>query len=218
MGFTTMSLTNQLEMTRLACRRGEKVLFSGLNYQFSDGDFVQIEGHNGIGKTSLLRILVGLAQPLEGGISWNGVPITKQREIFHESLLYLGHQAGVKPELTAWENLRFYQQIGQCRQGDDILWEVLEQVGLLGREDLPAAQLSAGQQKRIALARLWLSVAPLWVLDEPFTAIDKKGVVILTALFERHVKNKGIVILTSHQDIPSAHLQKLTLVQYQCGE
>ena len=218
MGFTTMSLTNQLEMTRLACRRGEKVLFSGLNYQFSDGDFVQIEGHNGIGKTSLLRILVGLAQPLEGGISWNGVPITKQREAFHESLLYLGHQAGVKPELTAWENLRFYQQIGQCRQGDDILWEVLEQVGLLGREDLPAAQLSAGQQKRIALARLWLSVAPLWVLDEPFTAIDKKGVVILTALFERHVKNKGIVILTSHQDIPRTHLQKLTLVQYQCGE
>ena len=218
MGFTMMSLTNQLEMTRLACRRGEKVLFSGLNYQFSDGDFVQIEGHNGIGKTSLLRILVGLAQPLEGGISWNGVPITKQRETFHESLLYLGHQAGVKPELTAWENLRFYQQIGQCRQGDDILWEVLEQVGLLGREDLPTAQLSAGQQKRIALARLWLSVAPLWVLDEPFTAIDKKGVVILTALFERHVKNKGIVILTSHQDIPSTHLQKLTLVQYQCGE
>ena len=144
---------------------------------------MQIEGHNGIGKTSLLRILAGLAQPVEGKVRWNSDEITKQREEYHHQLLYLGHHSGVKPELTAWENLKFYQQISQSQQGTDILWDVLETVGLLGREDLPAAQLSAGQQKRIALARLWISEAPLWILDEPFTAIDKKGVEFLTALF-----------------------------------
>ena len=179
---------------------------------------MQIEGHNGIGKTSLLRIVAGLASPLEGKVRWNSEEITKQREVFHYDLLYLGHQSGIKPELTAWENLRFYQQIGHCRQGDDLLWEVLQTVGLLGREDIPAAQLSAGQQKRIALARLWLSKAPLWILDEPFNAIDKKGVAVLTALFEQHAQNGGIVILTSHQEVPSARLKKINLEQFKCTE
>ena len=167
---------HQLQLEQLACQRGDRVLFTDLSLQFQSGDFVQIEGHNGIGKTSLLRILAGLAQPVEGKVRWNSEEITKQREEYHHQLLYLGHHSGVKPELTAWENLKFYQQISQSQQGTDILWDVLETVGLLGREDLPAAQLSAGQQKRIALARLWISEAPLWSLDEPFTAIDKKGV------------------------------------------
>ena len=181
---------HQLQLEQLACQRGDRVLFTDLSLQFQSGDFVQIEGHNGIGKTSLLRILAGLA------------------------LLYLGHHSGVKPELTAWENLKFYQQISQSQQGTDILWDVLETVGLLGREDLPAAQLSAGQQKRIALARLWISEAPLWILDEPFTAIDKKGVEVLTALFENHAKKGGMVILTSHQEVPSSLLKKINLADY----
>lgn len=203
-----------LSLQHLACQRGERVLFRGLSQDFRNGDVVQIEGHNGIGKTSLLRILAGLATPLEGEVRWNLEPIIKQREIYHQHLLYLGHLSGVKPELTAWENLQFYQRISQAEQGDEPLWAVLEKVGLLGREDLPAAQLSAGQQRRIALARLWLSRAPLWILDEPFTAIDKKGVEILTALFDEHAEKGGIVLLTSHQDIPSARLQKLNLAQY----
>ena len=172
---------HQLQLEQLACQRGDRVLFTDLSLQFQSGDFVQIEGHNGIGKTSLLRILAGLAQPVEGKVRWNSDEITKQREEYHHQLLYLGHHSGVK-------------------QGTDILWDVLETVGLLGREDLPAAQLSAGQQKRIALARLWISEAPLWILDEPFTAIDKKGVEVLTALFENHAKKGGMVILTSPQE------------------
>ena len=120
----------------------------------------------------------------------------------------------MKPELTAWENLHFYQQVSSSKQGDDILWQALEMVGLLGREDLPASQLSAGQQKRIALARLWLSTAPLWILDEPFNAIDKSGVGVLTRHFEQHAEQGGIVILTSHQDVPSQRLQKVRLDQF----
>ena len=205
---------HQLQLEQLACQRGDRVLFTDLSLQFQSGDFVQIEGHNGIGKTSLLRILAGLAQPVEGKVRWNSDEIIKQREEYHYQLLYLGHHSGVKPELTAWENLKFYQQISQGQQGTDILWDVLETVGLLGREDLPAAQLSAGQQKRIALARLWISEAPLWILDEPFTAIDKKGVEVLTALFENHAKNGGMVILTSHQEVPSSLLKKINLADY----
>lgn len=209
-----MSELNQLELTQIACRRGDKTLFTDLSLNWRSGDFVQIEGHNGIGKTSLLRILVGLAQPLAGQVRWNNQEISKNREEYHQNLLYLGHHAGIKPELTAWENLQFYQKISDCRQGEQVLWDVLQQVGLLGREDIPATQLSAGQQKRIALARLWLSQAPLWVLDEPFTAIDKNGVKILTALFEQQVQKGGIVILTSHQEVPSRLLQKVQLEKY----
>ncbi|OOF41322.1 heme ABC transporter ATP-binding protein CcmA [Rodentibacter trehalosifermentans] len=203
-----------LSIKNLACRRGERVLFRALSQEFKSGDFVQVEGHNGIGKTSLLRILAGLAQPLEGEVYWDGEPITKQREMYHQHLLYLGHLSGVKPELTAWENLQFYQRISQATTGEEALWAVLEKVGLVGREDLPAAQLSAGQQRRIALARLWLSRSALWILDEPFTAIDKKGVDILTALFDEHTQQGGIVLLTSHQDVPSYHLKKLNLANY----
>ena len=209
---------HQLIIENLACQRGDKVLFHHLNLQIQAGDFVQIEGHNGIGKTSLLRIVAGLAIPLEGKVRWNSEEIFKQREAFNYDLLYLGHQSGIKPELNAWENLCFYQQISHCRQGDEILWNVLQTVGLLGREDIPAAQLSAGQQKRIVLARLWLSEAPLWILDEPFNAIDKKGVAVLTALFEQHAQRGGIVILTSHQEVPSAQLKKINLEQFKCAE
>lgn len=111
---------HQLQLEQLACQRGDRVLFTDLSLQFQSGDFVQIEGHNGIGKTSLLRILAGLAQPVEGKVRWNSDEITKQREEYHHQLLYLGHHSGVKPELTAWENLKFYQQISQSQQGTDI--------------------------------------------------------------------------------------------------
>lgn len=213
-----MSMSYQLKTEKLACQRGDNVLFTDFNFVWNSGDFVQIEGHNGIGKTSLLRILIGLAQQREGEVFWNGIPIQKQRETFQYDLLYLGHHSGIKPELTAWENLKFYQQMSACELGEDKLWQVLETVGLLGREDIPAAQLSAGQQRRIALARLWLSKAPLWILDEPFTAIDKHGVQVLTALFEQHATQRGIVIFTSHQDVQSRLLKKVRLENYKFTE
>ncbi|ABR74213.1 heme ABC exporter ATP-binding protein CcmA [Actinobacillus succinogenes] len=207
-------MPNQLQLEQIACQRGDKVLFTDLSLIFKSGDFVQIEGHNGIGKTSLLRIIAGLAQPLTGNVCWNGEKLSQCREQFLGDLLYLGHLSGVKPELTAWENLLFYQKISACEQGEDALWQALEMVGLAGREDIVAGQLSAGQQKRIALARLWLSRAPLWILDEPFNAIDKHGVAVLTQYFERHAENGGIVILTSHQDVPSRILRKVRLDSY----
>lgn len=209
-----MSIINQLQLEQIACQRGDKTLFTDLSLTWQSGDFVQIEGHNGIGKTSLLRILVGLAPPLAGQVCWNGQAIKQCREDYYYQLLYLGHHAGIKPELTPWENLKFYQAISQCQQGEEALWQALEKVGLIGREDIISGQLSAGQQRRIALARLWLSQAPLWVLDEPFTAIDKNGVRILTRLFEQQVEKGGMVILTSHQEIPSEQLQVLDLEKY----
>lgn len=208
-------MTLELTLENICIQRGDNTLITDLNAQWKSGDFVQIEGHNGIGKTSLLRIIAGLATPKVGKVFWQGEDIQRQREEFAANLLYLGHQSGIKPELTPWENLKFYQQVTACKQGEEILWEVLDKVGLFGREDLPAGQLSAGQQKRIGLARLWLSKTPLWILDEPFTAIDRQGVQNLATLFEKHVENGGIVLLTSHQDIPSRKLSKLNLENYQ---
>lgn len=205
---------NQLQLNNICCQRGDKTLFQRLNLTVKAGDFVQIEGHNGVGKTSLLRIISGLSRPFSGEVRWNNQNILSQRENFYANLLYLGHQAGIKPELTPWENLKFYQSISPSLQGDEILWQTLQTVGLLGKEDLISVQLSAGQQKRIALARLWLAQVPLWILDEPFNAIDKNGVKGLTRLFEQHCSRGGLVVLTSHQTIPSQQLKTVNLEQY----
>ena len=124
----------------------------------------------------------------------------RQRDVFHQQLLYLGHQPGVKSVLTAYENLAFYQSVNGTASADAI-YQALENVGLLGYEDVTVAQMSAGQQRRVALARLWLSDAPLWILDEPLTAIDKQGVSTLIELFEQHAQQGGMVLLTTHQDL-----------------
>ncbi|AWX13155.1 heme ABC exporter ATP-binding protein CcmA [Mergibacter septicus] len=213
-----MALKNQLEVINLSCGRGDRILFANFNYQFNCGDFIQIEGHNGIGKTTLLRTLAGLSRPLKGNILFNSHQITQQRESFNRQLLYLGHLSGVKPELTAWENLRFYQQTTSTVEDPELLWDILQKVGLLGREDIAVNRLSAGQQKRVALARLWLSKAAVWILDEPFNAIDKQGVRVLTRLFEQQAEKGGIVIITSHQDVPSEKLKKVYLENYKFNE
>lgn len=209
-----MSIHYQLKAENLTCQRGDNFLFDNLYLDIQSGDLVQIGGYNGIGKSSLLRILAGLAQPLKGEVLWNGVSIYQQREDYHKNLLYIGHQYGIKPELSVWENLAFYQKISHSQQGDEILWQSLEKVELIGLEDIPAGYLSAGQQRRIALARLWLSKSLLWILDEPFTAIDKKGVNTLTSLFEQHTQKDGIVIFTSHQDVSIEKVKHTSLEQY----
>ncbi|NMP29125.1 cytochrome c biogenesis heme-transporting ATPase CcmA [Rahnella sp. SAP-1] len=185
----------------LSCVRDERTLFSGLSFTIEPGEIVQIAGHNGAGKTSLLRILAGLASPDEGEVTWQGQNTRRQRELFHQQLLFLGHQPGIKSVLTAYENLAFYYDVsnGDAAQA---IYQALEQVGLLGYEDVAVAQLSAGQQRRVALARLWLSDALLWILDEPLTAIDKDGVAALMALFEHHALRGGMLLLTTHQDLP----------------
>ncbi|CAM3674866.1 MULTISPECIES: cytochrome c biogenesis heme-transporting ATPase CcmA [Rahnella] len=200
------------EALNLSCVRDERTLFSGLSFTIEPGEMVQIEGRNGAGKTSLLRILAGLSSPDAGEVRWQGVSTRRQRDIFHQQLLYLGHQPGVKSVLTAFENLAFCQSV-TGKTDADAIYQALENVGLLGYEDVTVAQMSAGQQRRVALARLWLSEAPLWILDEPLTAIDKQGVATLIALFEQHAQQGGMVLLTTHQDLQGVNrdVRKLRL-------
>ncbi|AGV17159.1 MULTISPECIES: cytochrome c biogenesis heme-transporting ATPase CcmA [Vibrio] len=202
-----------LEVSNLTAIRDERVLFENLQFEIKPGELVQIEGRNGTGKTTLLRIVTGLGDREEGVIKWKGEEVEKSRDVFHQDLLFLGHQTGVKRELTALENLRFYQSIQNNRSSDEEIFIALTQVGLAGREDVPVAQLSAGQQRRVALARLWLSKQILWILDEPLTAIDKQGVKVLESLFASHADNGGIVVLTTHQDMfaDSPKLRKIKL-------
>ncbi len=201
-----------LEIRNVTCIRDERVLFERLNFTISDGELIQIEGQNGAGKTTLLRIIAGLGYADEGDIFWKNESIKQNREEFHSDLLFLGHHTGVKRELTAFENLAFYQSMHD-NYNEPAIWDALARVGLAGREDVAAGQLSAGQQRRVALARLWLSNHKLWILDEPLTAIDKQGVKVLEKLFMDHAKQGGIVLLTTHQDlfIDSNELKKIRL-------
>ena len=191
-----------LQVNNLSCVREDRTLFEHLSFSVAPGDLVQIEGPNGVGKTSLLRLLTGLSQPFAGEVCWNGENIRHCRDEYHANLLYLGHQPGVKAALTPFENLKFYQQLHHPQQTETDLWQILARVGLAGFEENPTGQLSAGQQRRVALARLWLSQKPaLWILDEPFTAIDKQGVKVLEQHVLAHADRGGMVILTTHQDL-----------------
>ena len=196
---------------QLTCIREDRILFEQLSFAINAGDIVQIEGPNGAGKTSLLRILAGLSQPYEGEVLFDGQSITDNRELFHQNLLYLGHTPGVKNEMTAQENLAFNLSLHGL--DPETAEHTLSKVNLLGFEDATASHLSAGQHRRIALARLWQTQAKVWILDEPFTAIDKQGVANLEHLFIKHIDNGGAVILTTHQDlfIAKDRLKKITL-------
>ena len=203
-----------LEVSQLTITKGEYTLFDALSFAISPGELVQIEGRNGTGKTTLLRLLIGLGQYDKGLIQWKGSTIRSNREEFHQDLLYIGHQTGIKPELTAFENLAFFCSMQRTTKlSNQEIYDALLKVGLFGKEDIPVAKLSAGQQRRAALARLWLSEQILWILDEPLTAIDKQGMQILDSLFIQHTSKGGIVVLTTHQDMFKNHpkLRKIRL-------
>ena len=205
------SPTPLLSAVDLTCIREDRLLFEQLSFDVCAGDIIQVEGANGTGKTSLLRILAGLSQPFEGEVHFNGENISYNQEAFHQELLFLGHLSGVKGELTSEENLKFYLKLHNL--DSNASEAALDEVNLYGFEDALASHLSAGQHRRIALARLWQSQSKIWILDEPFTAIDKAGVAKLEALFLQHAKNGGAVILTTHQDLSynSNEYQKIIL-------
>ena len=193
----------------LTCVRGARPLFAGLGFQVEAGSWAHVRGANGAGKTSLLRLLAGLAQPDAGDVRWRGERVGG--EAFRRELMYLGHRAAVKDDLTARENLCFAARMDGVTLEPEQAGEALARFGLAGREDLPVHALSAGQKRRVLLARTLTRASRLWILDEPFTALDAKGVEHLTALVADHVQQGGLAVLTSHQAIPLAGGQVVEL-------
>ncbi len=191
-----------LEAKNLACVRGDRPLFRSLDLRLEPGECLHLAGANGSGKTSLLRLLCGLSAPAEGEVLWERENILSLREEYYRCLVYVGHAPAVKDDLTAMENLLTSAGFAGISVAPAEAQEALERIGLGGREHLPTKVLSQGQRRRVALARLLVSdKVPLWVLDEPFTALDKRAVEQLRKTIEAHMARGGLAIYTTHQDI-----------------
>jgi heme exporter protein A len=203
-----------LEAVELECVRGDRTLFRDLDFALERGALLRVAGANGSGKTSLLRIVCGLSVPAHGEIRWDGANIRALKEEYARQLVYIGHANALKDDLTARENLLITGQLAGLDATPDQATDALERFGVGGCAMLPARVLSQGQRRRVALARLALSTAvPLWVLDEPFTALDVKAVDDLQALIADQVARGGSVVLTTHQEvaIAAANAQRLDL-------
>ena len=203
-----------LSLIDLSCARGDRVLFSGANLVLASGEALYVTGANGAGKTSLLRLIAGLAVPEHGEVCWRGESIRKLREEYAHHLLFLGHAAALKDELSATENLVISAAISGRHLTETDAIVALRQFGLKGREDLPTRVLSAGQRRRVNLARLVLPEVPsLWVLDEPFVALDVKAVAQLSGVLSGHLGRGGMLVYTTHQDVafPDCAIRKMSI-------
>lgn len=201
-----------LQAHSLTCVRGDLQLFADLSFDIQPGDALWVSGTNGSGKTSLLRMLCGLAVPAAGEVRWNGRNIRSLRDEFCSKLVYIGHANGVKDDLLAWENLVVSTTLAGAPVTEDEAHAALQQLGLGRAADLPTRALSQGQRKRVALARLSLGLGmPLWILDEPFTALDKSAVAALCGTISKHLAGGGMVIYTTHQEIDLSAKRALRL-------
>jgi len=191
--------------------RNDRLLFEHLDISLDAGQMLVVEGPNGCGKTSLLRILTGLRMADGGQVLWRGDPIDRLAGDYFEQVNYVGHHDGVKHELSCLENLRLARAMGAPSSHD--LDDVLEQVNLYAYGETDVGSLSAGQKRRLALARLLATEAALWILDEPFTSLDKASMAMFSAVFESHLQQQGMIVMTSHHDIslPQQSLQRLQL-------
>jgi len=197
-GTTASAPLPALRLVDVACRRGDRILFSGLDETLAPGELLWLRGGNGRGKTSLLRLVAGLAAPERGQVLWDGAP-TSRNERFATELVYIGHANALKDDLTAAESLAFLARVHGRDPGPAAVRAALARLGLAGRERTPTRSLSQGLRRRVALARLALEQAPaLWVLDEPFDALDVAGTATLHVLLAAHRARGGSVLLTSH--------------------
>lgn len=204
-------MNSTLSAENLTLIRGERCLFEGLGFAVKSGELLILEGRNGCGKTSLMRAIAGMLSLETGEVFWNQTPVRQQRQEFHGSLVWLAHRTGLKGDLNMLENLHFERSLRQQSAGD--AESVYVRLGIERLRKLPLRSLSAGQQRRVALARLLLNDAVLWILDEPFTALDMAAVDLLQQVIRAHLDKGGMVVLTTHQEVPltSGQVKRLKL-------
>ncbi|TNF61865.1 MAG: cytochrome c biogenesis heme-transporting ATPase CcmA [Burkholderiales bacterium] len=195
----------------LACERSDRLLFSRLNFALTGGQLLLVQGGNGQGKTSLLRLLTGLGRPDAGEVRWRGEPIARCREGYHREMAYLGHANGIKDELNPVENLRFHGALHSRTFEHGPAVATLKRLGLSRCLDLPCRALSFGQRRRVALSALLLAGASLWILDEPLTGLDAHAVALVEGLIRDHLRAGGLVVATTHQamNLESVNVQHL---------
>jgi heme exporter protein A len=189
-----------ISVTNLSVVKRDRLLFERLNFAVEQGSLLYVKGQNGAGKTCMLRVLAGLVDADTGEVYFSQQNIKDYRENYHQNLIYFGHKLGINQNLSAVENLQYWCKQHQVSISDDTIFHTLAQLNLVGLEDIPVANLSAGQQRRVALARFWLKHnAKLWILDEPFTALDTQGIELLSKHITQFLGRGGAVVMTSHQ-------------------
>lgn len=203
-------MTTKLIATDLTLIRGERCLFENVGFALGPGQLLLLKGRNGSGKTSLLRALLGLLEPETGAIQWDGEPIADVRQAYCRSLVWMAHRVGLKADLTLVENLLFESSLRPFDYAD--FDAVLERLGLNRLKKLPVRFLSAGQQRRVGLARMLLADAPLWLMDEPFTNLDADGRQLVVEVLDEHLAAGGLCVIATHQDVDvDAPTQKVDL-------
>lgn len=203
-------MTAQLSAESLTLFRGDRCLFRDVSFALNAGELLILEGSNGSGKTSLMRAIVGMLDLEAGVVRWNGKPVSEQRQVFHGALVWTAHRVALKADLTPVENLRYEAALRP--QGGDSLDTVFERLEISRLKPLPLRSLSAGQQRRVALARMLLADVPLWLMDEPFTNLDREGRALVMELVKEHLDKGGMCVMAAHQDVEiDAPVKKVVL-------